>query len=237
MLCGKQQPIGASCIDCNQCLSHYYCSICRLFDDDPDHTIYHCQFCNVCRRGKGLGIDFFHCMKCNSCMHIGLFNRHKCRENCIECDCPVCHEKLFDSCQPIKVRTIDPFCICSVHHMHLTGVLGVGRSFLAVISCIPIAFPCTQVGTIHVLCARKAWAICLHTLKCWILCCNPSQCQLQSKVQDRILCAMIAAEEVRHPITMSIMHVNIAIHITQESYSKLAGFDLKPSICCLSTML
>jgi hypothetical protein len=31
------------------------------------------------RRGKGLGVDFFHCMQCNACMSLSLFNSHTCR--------------------------------------------------------------------------------------------------------------------------------------------------------------
>ena len=34
---------------------------CASFWDDAEDA-YHCPFCNVCRRGKGLGKDFFHCM-------------------------------------------------------------------------------------------------------------------------------------------------------------------------------
>ncbi len=42
-------------------------------------------------------------MNCNACMSLSLFSTHKCREKCIEGNCPVCHEALFDSSQPIKV--------------------------------------------------------------------------------------------------------------------------------------
>lgn len=64
--------------------------------------IYHCPFCNVCRRGKGLGIDAFHCMRCNACMSLDLFNKHVCREHAMESNCPICHEDLFVSSQPVK---------------------------------------------------------------------------------------------------------------------------------------
>jgi zinc finger-like protein len=72
MRCGSLQPTGPKCIN-PLCISDskespsgsvfakYYCSICNLFDDETK-TIYHCPFCNVCRIGKGLGIDFRHCM-------------------------------------------------------------------------------------------------------------------------------------------------------------------------------
>ncbi|CAD7702179.1 unnamed protein product [Ostreobium quekettii] len=102
MVCGKRQPIGSTCSSCGASMANYYCSICHLFDDSPQGEIYHCPFCNVCRRGKGLGQDFFHCMECNACMHMSLFKRHKCREKCIEGVCPVCKDNLFDSHQPIK---------------------------------------------------------------------------------------------------------------------------------------
>jgi zinc finger-like protein len=66
-------------VACSARLATYYCSICHLWDDEPGRAIYHCPFCNVCRRGQGLGIDFFHCMQCNACMSLSLFNTHTCR--------------------------------------------------------------------------------------------------------------------------------------------------------------
>ena len=82
-------------------MARYYCSICHLWDDEPAHAIYHCPFCNLCRRGRGLGIDACHCMDCNSCMHLSEFARHKCRDLSA---CPVCTDYLFDSAQPYRVR-------------------------------------------------------------------------------------------------------------------------------------
>jgi zinc finger-like protein len=102
MVCGSQQPVAGSCSSCGTSLARYYCNICHLFDDEPGRSIYHCPFCNVCRRGQGLGIDFFHCMQCNACMSLSLFNSHTCRERAMEGNCPVCHEYLFDSSTPIK---------------------------------------------------------------------------------------------------------------------------------------
>jgi hypothetical protein len=58
----------------------------------------------LCRRGRGLGIDFFHCMSCNACMSLSLFKSHRCREKAMESNCPVCSEFLFDSADSIKVR-------------------------------------------------------------------------------------------------------------------------------------
>ncbi|XP_057251192.1 zinc finger protein BRUTUS-like At1g18910 isoform X2 [Beta vulgaris subsp. vulgaris] len=103
MKCLEIQPIGSTCLtpSCNKySMARYYCKICRLFDDNRE--IYHCPYCNLCRVGKGLGIDYFHCMKCNACMSRSLSSTHVCREKCIEDKCPICHEDMFTSSDPIK---------------------------------------------------------------------------------------------------------------------------------------
>jgi zinc finger protein-like protein len=102
MECGLRQPIGQHCSGCGSKLAAYYCSICHLFDDDESKDIYHCPFCNFCRRGKGLGKDSFHCMSCNACMSLELFNKHKCTEEALSGNCPVCSDPLFESNTPIK---------------------------------------------------------------------------------------------------------------------------------------
>ncbi|PSR89630.1 Zinc finger protein BRUTUS-like [Actinidia chinensis var. chinensis] len=102
MKCLMIQPLGATCstLSCNNLsMAKYYCRICKLFDDDRD--IYHCPFCNLCRVGKGLGIDYFHCMNCNACMSRSL-SVHICIEKCFENNCPICHEYIFTSCSPVK---------------------------------------------------------------------------------------------------------------------------------------
>lgn len=50
MVCGVRQGVGAACTACGASMARYYCSICHLFDDDPHRDIYHCPFCNFCRR-------------------------------------------------------------------------------------------------------------------------------------------------------------------------------------------
>ncbi|KAI3454605.1 hypothetical protein Pfo_011268 [Paulownia fortunei] len=102
MKCLVIQPIGPKCMS-QSCsgfsMARYYCRICKLFDDD--RQIYHCPYCNLCRVGKGLGIDYFHCMKCNACMSRSLLV-HVCREKCLEDNCPICHEYIFTSNSPVK---------------------------------------------------------------------------------------------------------------------------------------
>ncbi|XP_022768172.1 zinc finger protein BRUTUS-like At1g74770 [Durio zibethinus] len=102
MKCLIIQPIGSTCstVSCNNLtMGKYYCRICKLFDDERE--IYHCPYCNLCRVGKGLGIDYFHCMNCNACMSRSL-SLHVCREKSFEDNCPICHEDIFTSTAPVK---------------------------------------------------------------------------------------------------------------------------------------
>lgn len=61
MLCGYAQPAGEGCNNCGERSAWYYCSICKLWDDDNEKSIYHCNDCGICRVGRGLGKDFYHC--------------------------------------------------------------------------------------------------------------------------------------------------------------------------------
>ena len=92
--------LAEKCAKCMVSMARHYCSICRLWDDEEERSIYHCPFCNLCRLGKGLGVDACHCMRCNACMHLSEYDRHKCRDLSA---CPVCTEYLFDSNQPYRV--------------------------------------------------------------------------------------------------------------------------------------
>ncbi|KAJ3154547.1 hypothetical protein HDU86_004676 [Geranomyces michiganensis] len=98
MHCLTAQPAAQTCAHCQARMSEYYCTICKLWDDDRTKHIYHCKDCGICRIGRGLGVDYFHCDKCNACMAIGLDRgNHKCIERNLECDCPICGEYMFTS--------------------------------------------------------------------------------------------------------------------------------------------
>ncbi|XP_023002699.1 zinc finger protein BRUTUS-like [Cucurbita maxima] len=102
MNCLTIQPVGPVCTtpSCNGLsMAKYYCNICKFFDDE--RAVYHCPFCNLCRVGKGLGIDFFHCMICNCCLGIKLEN-HKCLEKSLETNCPICCDFLFTSSATVR---------------------------------------------------------------------------------------------------------------------------------------
>jgi hypothetical protein len=61
MFCGCAQGVSDTCIKCAKTAAHYYCAICKLWSDDPDKPVYHCYDCGLCRVGRGLGKDYFHC--------------------------------------------------------------------------------------------------------------------------------------------------------------------------------
>ena len=64
MVCGCAQRAGEFCVGCGERTAWYYCDVCKLWDNDPNKNIYHCHDCGICRKGRGLGKDFFHCKVC-----------------------------------------------------------------------------------------------------------------------------------------------------------------------------
>ncbi|CAI8594892.1 unnamed protein product [Vicia faba] len=111
MACMTIQPVGPMCTtpSCNGLsMAKYYCNICKFFDDE--RNVYHCPFCNICRVGQGLGIDYFHCMKCNCCVGIKSVS-HKCLEKGLEMNCPICCDDLFTSSATVRA-------LACGHYMH-----------------------------------------------------------------------------------------------------------------------
>ncbi|XP_061357573.1 zinc finger protein BRUTUS-like isoform X2 [Gastrolobium bilobum] len=111
MHCMTIQPVGPICMSpsCHGLsMAKYYCNICKFFDDE--RNVYHCPFCNICRVGLGLGIDYFHCMKCNCCLGIKSAS-HKCLEKGLEINCPICCDDLFTSSATVRALP------CG-HYMH-----------------------------------------------------------------------------------------------------------------------
>ena len=105
MKCNALQPADDRCMN-RDCEAHgkpfakYFCRICHLYDDGS-RPIFHCPYCNTCRLGQGLGIDFRHCMRCNACVSLS-DDDHHCIPQKLQGDCPICHESLFQSTQPLK---------------------------------------------------------------------------------------------------------------------------------------
>ena len=61
MLCTTPQKASDMCINCGELSAYYYCDICHLWENRQSRPVYHCIDCGICRRGLGLGKDFFHC--------------------------------------------------------------------------------------------------------------------------------------------------------------------------------
>ncbi|KAI1373770.1 zf-CHY-domain-containing protein [Hypoxylon crocopeplum] len=97
MFCGTAQRAGDVCVSCGVSAARYYCNICKLWNDDPDKPVYHCNDCGICRIGRGIGKDFFHCKTCCTCIAIGQERDHKCIERSTDCDCPICGDYMFTS--------------------------------------------------------------------------------------------------------------------------------------------
>ena len=132
MLCGCAQPASEECALCSERGAWYYCDVCKLWDDDPQKSIYHCNDCGICRVGQGLGKDFFHCkvfcpfsiiapysscslrvmQTCCVCMSISIRETHRCIERSTDCDCPICGEYMFTSPQTVVFMR----CGHSIHH-------------------------------------------------------------------------------------------------------------------------
>ncbi|CDF35751.1 unnamed protein product [Chondrus crispus] len=101
MRCWKDQPVAARCVDCSAQFAHWFCKHCRFFENTPTKKVYHCDLCNICRLGEGLGIDNFHCHKCDACVSLESKSRHRCIGKALHANCPVCTGYLFTSTEPV----------------------------------------------------------------------------------------------------------------------------------------
>ncbi|KAF4450740.1 hypothetical protein F53441_6183 [Fusarium austroafricanum] len=101
MICATPQKASDMCINCGELSAYYYCDICHLWENRQSKPIYHCNDCGICRRGMGLGKDFFHCKTCRACISTSIEGSHKCIERSTDCDCPICGEYLFTSPRPV----------------------------------------------------------------------------------------------------------------------------------------
>jgi Zinc-ribbon/CHY zinc finger/Ring finger domain len=105
MKCNALQPAEDRCInaDCEsrgKPFAKYFCRICHLYDDGS-RPIFHCPYCNACRLGLGLGVDFRHCMRCNACVSLADTD-HRCIPQKLQGNCPICRETLFQSTEPLR---------------------------------------------------------------------------------------------------------------------------------------
>lgn len=100
--CGAEDiPVAESCSNCHVQFAKYSCMTCKFFDDAENNSVYHCGKCGICRVGAGLGIDNVHCEKCDTCVPIEVADTHKCTENALKRDCPVCMEDMATSTEQV----------------------------------------------------------------------------------------------------------------------------------------
>ncbi|KAL7531032.1 hypothetical protein ACHAXR_005455 [Thalassiosira sp. AJA248-18] len=124
MRCGALQPASDNCVN-PECqfvgkpFARYTCGICNFYDDSTNKSIYHCPFCNVCRSGQGLGIDYRHCMRCNAC--VSLKDDHHCIPQRLQGNCPICHETMFESTEPLRGLKCGHVMHLSCFSMYMRG--------------------------------------------------------------------------------------------------------------------
>ncbi|CDI76202.1 zinc finger (CHY type) protein, putative [Eimeria acervulina] len=84
------------------------CAVC-----ETRQSVYHCDECGICRSGGRE--NYFHCPTCGSCYPLQLQNKHKCLENAMRRQCPVCLEDMFTSLRQSQVlqcgHTIHADCL------------------------------------------------------------------------------------------------------------------------------
>jgi len=92
--CSHEQKVSSQCEECGTVFGQYFCAVCKFFDNDTNKKIYHCDKCGICR--IGVKEDYLHCDKCGGCW-LKIEEEHKCLENSLKHDCPVCLQDLFTS--------------------------------------------------------------------------------------------------------------------------------------------
>ncbi|AFM99293.1 zinc finger domain-containing protein [Encephalitozoon hellem ATCC 50504] len=94
MGCSLLQQKAHSCIQCFVEVSKYFCPKCNLWDSS-DSQIFHCNKCNVCRRGDPK--TSFHCDACHTCLVATGSKNHTHVENTTSGNCPICAEDMLGS--------------------------------------------------------------------------------------------------------------------------------------------
>lgn len=118
--CDRRQPVASHCLGCKIQFALYFCSICRLYDDE-DKNQYHCEGCKICRIGGRE--NFFHCQTCDMCLAISMRDNHKCIEKMSRSNCPVCLEDLHTSRKACRV----PKCGHMLHFKCMQQLLKTGN--------------------------------------------------------------------------------------------------------------
>ena len=90
----------------------YYCDKCNLWTDTCDDAYvtlnsilinnininknyYHCNKCGICRIGKKE--NYIHCDKCNLCLKKDIYEKHACKINMTDQQCPICLKNIWNT--------------------------------------------------------------------------------------------------------------------------------------------
>ena len=133
-ICNVEQDVSNKCINCEIEFGIYYCKICNLYEN-INTEIYHCNECNICRKGKKE--DYKHCNKCNGCIGISNFDNHTCISNSVNSDCPICMESIFYSTEQITSLK------CG-HYLHLNCLVEYSKNNYKCPLCLVSIFDMTE---------------------------------------------------------------------------------------------
>jgi RING finger/CHY zinc finger protein 1 len=118
----SRQPALPTCAFCGTLFAEYFCSICKLWDDDGfKKKIYHCEGCGICRIGPR--DKYFHCEKCCACYPTSLEGKHVCISGAMQNNCPICLEDMFSSRRPVVIlrcgHNVHAHCQRVMHQMEI----------------------------------------------------------------------------------------------------------------------
>ncbi len=103
--CRLRQPVAASCRECSVTFGEYFCEPCRFYDNDLSKGQFHCEGCGICR--VGFRENYFHCNTCVACLPLSLQGAHKCIQESLRVNCPVCLEVASP-----RMRACVCVCVC-----------------------------------------------------------------------------------------------------------------------------
>jgi RING finger and CHY zinc finger domain-containing protein 1 len=96
--CSTAQLKAGMCCNCSSPMSTYFCPKCNLWDSSSE-PVFHCDKCNVCRRGNAESV--LHCDYCQVCLLIEGPASHTHVENTAGGNCPICAEDMSESVVPL----------------------------------------------------------------------------------------------------------------------------------------
>lgn len=106
-----EQPLSTHCAYCRGQFANYACLECRVFDNTPGRSIFHCDSCGVCRLGRPE--DYRHCDVCQACIPATSFAQHPCLPEAFAKPCGVCNQPMKESVRACSV-------LACGHVMHST---------------------------------------------------------------------------------------------------------------------